>query len=182
MTPPSHNDALEIARFICNREEDIPIIAALIEPKLRERDEKIILLTKLFYQERLDNIAVRGLLAEMREHHAEGLRHVKNQEREIADLTRTLNELVTDGNAVTLAESLQRKCAELDAAREDSEKYKSNWAYLIGTQKCPVLFQSKLAYVSVPGVGSEAFECAKEKAFGKMADIAARQSHKETET
>lgn len=29
MTPPSHTEALEIARFICNREADIPIIAAL---------------------------------------------------------------------------------------------------------------------------------------------------------
>lgn len=43
-------------------------------------------------------------------------------ERELSDCRRTCAELVTDGNAVTLAESLQRKCAELSAANERNKQ------------------------------------------------------------
>lgn len=41
---------------------------------------------KRFVQERADNVEMRRLLAEVREHHAEGMRHVANQEAELDDL------------------------------------------------------------------------------------------------
>lgn len=111
-TAPAHTDAVEIAKsyyaFVLksfgnedSAERQINALTALIEPKLRQRDERIIRLTKLFDQERLDNIEMRQLLAEIRDHHAEGLRHVENQEKEITELR-----------------------AKLAAAREDGERWR----------------------------------------------------------
>ena len=40
----------------------------------------------------------------------------------LADAHRTMDELVTDANAITLAQSLQRKCAELDQLRADKAR------------------------------------------------------------
>lgn len=43
-------------------------------------------------------------------------------QQEIEDLKRTCAELVTDGNAITLAQSLQQKCEELMELRKDKER------------------------------------------------------------
>lgn len=68
--------------------------------------------------------------------------------------------------------------AQLKASGPSDGEMKSDWAYLIGTQKCPVLFDGKLAFVSVPGVSRKAFELAKQRAHEKLADIA-MQAEKE---
>lgn len=136
MTTPAHTDAVEIAQAHYHPIVQVPgwddysprinHLAALIEPKLRERDEEIARLAKLFDQERLDNIEMRRLLAEMQEHHAEGLRHVKNQFNEITDLRAQLaaeqhrySELHVTCTALESEANALR--SELAAAREDGE-------------------------------------------------------------
>jgi hypothetical protein len=54
----------------------------------------------------------------------------------------------------------------------DTELWARNYAYLIGTGKCPVLFEGHLAFVSVPGVCQKAFDLANKKACEKLAAIA----------
>ena len=72
--------------------------------------------------------------------------------------------------AQLLANSEARAVAEATAElRGKLAKYKENWAYLIGTHKCPVIYQGKLAYVCVHGVSTESFEQAKQRAAEKIA-------------
>lgn len=63
----------------------------------------------LFVQERADNIEVRRLLADVGASHAEGLRHVQDQERELIDLRAQL-----DAEKARVAEA-QAELSQIDA-------------------------------------------------------------------